>query len=63
MKTSIYSFLTVKWLEENDDGLKSVFMDKEHQTTYDAMVDALGSDSMYDQKDLERMYSEYSHMN
>ena len=58
MKTSIYSFLTVKWLEEDGDSLKSVFMDKEHQATYDAMVDALGSDSLHEQKTLERLYSE-----
>ena len=58
MKTSIYAFLTVKWLEEDDHGLNSVFMDKEHQATYDAMVDALGSDSLYDQKTLEQLYSE-----
>lgn len=58
MKTSIYAFLTVKWLEEDDDGLKSVFMDSEHQATYDAMVDALGSDSIYSQKALEQLYSE-----
>ena len=63
MKTSIYAFLTVKWLEEDDHGLNSVFMDKEHQATYDAMVGTLGSDSMYDNNDLERLYSEYSHMN
>lgn len=63
MKTSIYSFLTVKWLEEEDDAQKSVFMDKEHQATYDTMVKVLGRDSMYDQKTLELLYSEYSHMN
>jgi len=58
MKTSIYAFLTVKWLDEDFDGLNAVFMDSQHQATYDAMVDALGSDSMYDQKALERAYSE-----
>jgi hypothetical protein len=58
METSIYAFLTVKWLEEDVDGLKSVFMDSQHQATYDAMVDSLGSDSTYDQKALERVYSD-----
>ncbi|MEA1890442.1 MAG: hypothetical protein U9N50_11755 [Pseudomonadota bacterium] len=58
MKTSIYAFLTEKWLEEDVDGLKSVFMDSQHQATYDAMVDTLGSDSMYDQRVLQQVYSE-----
>lgn len=58
MKTSIYAFLTVKWLEKDGESLKSVFMDGRHQATYDAMVDILGSDSMYDQRVLERAYSE-----
>jgi hypothetical protein len=58
MKTSIYAFLTVKWLEEDKDGLKSVFMDNEHQATYDAMVAALGSDSVYSQQTLEQLYSQ-----
>ena len=38
MKTSIYSFLTVKWLEEDADGVKSVFMDKQNKANYEAMV-------------------------
>ena len=58
MKTSIYAFLTEKWLEENTDGLKSVFMDRKNQATYEAMVENLGSDSMYEQKTLEKLYSE-----
>lgn len=58
MKTSIYAFLTEKWLEEDNDGLKSVFMNSEHQATYDAMVAALGRDSMYNQNTLEQLYSE-----
>ena len=58
MKTSIYAFLTVKWLEEDVDGLQSVFMDIQHQATYDAMVDTLGSDSMYEEKALEWLHSE-----
>lgn len=58
MKTSIYAFLTEKWLEEDDDALKSVFMDNEYQATYDAMVAALGSDSRYSQKTLEQLYSQ-----
>jgi len=58
MKTSIYAFLTVKWLEEDVDGVKSVFMDSQNRATYDAMLKTLGSDSMYDQKTLEKLYSE-----
>ncbi|MEA1889436.1 MAG: hypothetical protein U9N50_06600 [Pseudomonadota bacterium] len=58
MKISIYAFLTERWLEEDVDGLQSVFMDSQHQATYDAMVDSLGRDSMYDQKALEQVYSE-----
>ena len=58
MKTSIYAFLTEKWLEEDDDGLESVFMDSDHQATYDAMVEALGRDSINSQKTLEQLYSE-----
>jgi hypothetical protein len=58
MKTSIYSFLTVKWLEEDVDGVKSVFMDSQNKATYEAMVQTLGRDSMYDQKTLEKLYSE-----
>ena len=60
MKTSIYAFLTEKWLEENVDGLKSVFMDRKNQATYEAMVDALGSDSICDEVILERLYSRIS---
>ena len=58
MKTSIYAFLTVKWLEEDVDGVKSVFMDSQNKATYEAMVKSLGNDSMYDQKTLEKLYSE-----
>ena len=58
MKTSIYAFLTVKWLEEDIDGVKSVFMDRQNKATYDAMVTTLGRDTMYDQKILEKIYSE-----
>ena len=58
MKTSIYAFLTVKWLEEDVDGVKSVFMDSQNKATYEAMVKTLGNDSMYDQKMLEKVYSE-----
>jgi hypothetical protein len=58
MKTSIYAFLTVKWLEEDVDGVKSVFMDSQNKATYEAMVKTLGNDSMYDQKTLEKVYSE-----
>ena len=58
MKTSIYAFLKVKWLEEDVDGVKSVFMDSQNKATYDAMVKTLGSDSIYDQKTLEKLYSE-----
>ena len=58
MKISIYSFLTVKWLEEDVDGVKSVFMDSQNKATYAAMVKTLGSDSMYEQKTLEKLYSE-----
>ena len=60
MKTSIYAFLTEKWLEENVDGLKSVFMDSSNQATYEAMVDALGSDSICDDIILERLYTRIS---
>ena len=58
MKTSIYAFLTVKWLEEDVDGVKSVFIDSQNKATYEAMVKTLGNDSMYDQKTLEKVYSE-----
>ena len=58
MKISIYAFLTVKWLEEDIDGVKSVFMDRHNKATYDAMVTTLGRDTMYDQKILEKIYSE-----
>lgn len=60
MKTSIYAFLTEKWLEENVDGLKSVFMDRKNQATYKAMMDALGGDSICDDAILERLYSRIS---
>ena len=63
MKTSIYTFLTEKWLEEDSDGLKSVFMDRKNQATYIAMVDALGSDSIYDEEVLERLYSDIRTLN
>ena len=58
MKTSIYTFLTAKCLEEYIFGLASVFMDKKNQATYIAMVDALGSDTIYDEEVLERLYSD-----
>lgn len=60
MKISIYAFLTEKWLEENVDGLKSVFMDSNNQATYEAMVDALGSEAMCDEVILEQLYSRIS---
>ena len=63
MKTSIYTFLTEKWLEEDSDGLKSVFMDRKNQATYIAMVDALGSDSIYDEEVLDRLYSDIRTLN
>jgi len=58
MKTSIYAFLTVKWLEEDVYGVKSVFMDSQNKATYETMVKTLGSDSIYDQKILEKLYSD-----
>lgn len=58
MKTSIYTFLHEKWLEEDDDGISAVFISSHRQAILDAMVDVLGRDKLYDLELLERAYSD-----
>jgi len=56
MKTSIYTYLHEKWLEGDDD-YSTVFVDDQRRAIIDAMVKALGGDSMYDQETLEIHFS------
>jgi len=56
MKTSIYTYLHEQWLEGDDD-YSTVFIDEQRRAIIDAMVKALGGDSMYDQETLEIHFS------